>query len=89
MMLLALLLKNYTVDSKWLPYGIMGFQNGILNNINQTYIFRGDNASMILTFGNLPFSGVNLRVKVCCWSHGSFPEASHGYMVWEHTFAIV
>ena len=34
-------------------------------------------------------SGVNLRVKVCCWSHGSFPEASHGYMVWEHTFAIV
>ena len=32
----------------------MRLQNGILNNINQTYIFRGDNdASMILTFGNL------------------------------------
>ena len=34
--------------------GIMRVQNGILNNINQTYIFGGDNdASMTLTFGNL------------------------------------
>ena len=32
----------------------MRLQNGILNNINQTYIFGGDNdASMILTVGNL------------------------------------
>ena len=47
----------------------MGFQNGILNNINQTYIFGGDNASMILTFGDLPFSGVNFCVNVCYGSH--------------------
>ena len=55
----------------------MGLQNGILNNINQTYIFGGDNASMILTFGNLPFSGVNFCVNVCYGSHGSLPDASH------------
>ena len=77
MMLLALLLKNYVVESKWLPYGIMGLQNGILNNVNKTYIFGGDNASVILTFGNLPFSGVNFCVKVCYGSHGSLPDASH------------
>ena len=64
----------------------MGLQNGILNNINQTYIFGGDNASMILTFGNLPFSGVNFRVKVCCQSHGSFPEASHWIYVLRENF---
>ena len=74
MMLLALLLKNYMVESKRLSYGIMGMQNGILNNIN---IFGGDNASMILTFRNLPFFGVKFRVKVCYGSHGSLPDASH------------
>ena len=55
----------------------MGLQNGILNNINQTYIFGGDNASMILTFGDLPFSGVNFRVNICHGSHGSISDASH------------
>ena len=74
MMLLALLLKNYMVKPKWLSYGIMGLQNGILNNIN---IFGGDNASMILTFRNLPFFGVEFRVKVCYGSHGSLSDASH------------
>ena len=64
----------------------MGLQNGILNNINQTYIFGGDNASMILTFGNLPFSGVNFRVKVCCQSNRSFPGASHWIYVLRANF---
>ena len=77
MMLLGLLLKNYMVGSKWLPYGIMGLQNGILNNVDKTYIFGGDNASMLLTFGNLPFSGVNFCVNVCYGSHGSLPDASY------------
>ena len=76
-MLLGLLLKNYMVGSKWLPYGIMGLQNGILNNVDKTYIFGGDNASMLLTFGNLPFSGVNFCVNVCYGSHGSLPDASY------------
>ena len=57
----------------------MGLQNGILNNANKTYIFGGDNASVILTFGNLPFSEVNFCVKVCYGSHGSLPDASHIY----------
>ena len=55
----------------------MGLQNCILNNVNKTYIFGGDNASMILTFGNLPFSGENFCVKVCYGSHGSLLDASH------------
>ena len=77
MMLLALLLTYYMVESKWLSYGMMGLQNGILNSINKTYIFGRDNASMILTLRNLSFFGVKFRVKVCYGSHGSLPDASH------------
>ena len=54
----------------------MRLQNGILNNVDKTYIFGGDNASMIITFGNLPFSGVNFIVNVFYGSHGSLPDAS-------------
>ena len=77
MMLLALLLTDYMVESKWLSYGMMGLQNGILNSINKTYIFGRDNASMILTLRNLPFFGVKFRVKVCYGSHASLPDTSH------------
>ena len=55
----------------------MGLQNSILNNVDKTYIFGGDNESMILTFGNLPFSGVKFCVNVCYGSHGSLTDASH------------
>ena len=55
----------------------MGLQSGILNNVDKTYIFGGDDASMILAFRNLPFSGVNFCVNVCYGSHGSLPDASH------------
>ena len=45
--------------------------------IYQTYIFLGDNASMTLTFGNSPFSGVNFCVKVCHGSNGNLLDANH------------
>ena len=44
---------------------------------------------MILTFGDLPFSGVNFRVNICHGSHGSICDASHWIYFIRETFAIV
>ena len=68
--------------------GIMGLQNGILNNINQTYIFGGDNdASMILTVGNL--LEYTFVLKFVMEVMKVFVMQVIGYIFWEKTLAIV